>query len=40
MKFQIDKKTINRQKIKYNLKMEELIKKTVSIAMTVLKYHK
>jgi hypothetical protein len=36
----MDKKTINRQKIKYNLKMEEFIKKTVSIAMTVLKYHK
>ncbi len=33
-------KTINKKLIVYNLKINEFIKKTASIATTVLKYHK
>jgi len=38
--FEEKNKTINKRLIVYNLKINEFIKKTVSIATTVLKYHK
>ena len=38
--FDEKKKTINKKLIVYNLKINEFIKKTASIATTVLKYHK
>ena len=38
--FEEKKKTINKKLIVYNLKMNEFIKKTASIATNILKYHK
>ena len=32
--------SINKSKVVYNLKMEEFVKRSVVIAMTVMKYHK
>jgi hypothetical protein len=37
---QAQRKTINKHRITYSLKMEEFVKRSVVIAMTVLKYHK
>ncbi len=37
---QASRKSINKKKIVYNLKLEEFIKRAVLISMTVLKYQK
>lgn len=37
---QSSRKTINKLKVTYNLKLEEFVKRAMIIASTVLKYHK
>jgi hypothetical protein len=37
---QTARKSINKRRITYNLRLEEFVKRSVVIAMTVLKYHK
>ena len=40
LKFQMEGKGINKSIIKYNLTMEEFIRKTIFMVLTVLKYQK
>ena len=40
LRFQEEKKVINKSLIKYNLKMEEFLKKTVFTVMAIFKYQK
>jgi hypothetical protein len=37
---QAERRAINKRRITYNLRFEEFVKRSVVIAMTVLKYHK